>query len=66
VGDDDVDAKSDELSRNLARAIAAPLGIADFESDIPAFRIAKGLQAASEGVRERMRRRRGHQHADER
>jgi hypothetical protein len=37
VGDDDVDAKSDELSRNLAGAVAAPLGVADLERDIPAF-----------------------------
>jgi len=66
VGNDDVDAKLDELSRNLAGAIAAPPGIAELERDIPAFRIAKDLQTTSEGVGERMRRRRGYQHADKR
>src|SRR5262249_23990256 len=45
VGDDDIDAKSDELSRNLGGAIAASLGIADLECDIPAFGIAMVLQA---------------------
>jgi hypothetical protein len=33
VGDDDVDAKSDELSRYLAGALAAPAGIAEFKRD---------------------------------
>ena len=54
----------DEFSRNLAGAVAAAPGIAELERDIPAFRIAKGLQTTPEGVGERMRRRRGHQHAD--
>jgi hypothetical protein len=53
VGDDDSDAKSDELSRNLAGAITASSGIAELERDIPA-RIAKVLQTPSEGVDERM------------
>jgi hypothetical protein len=66
VGDDDVHAHSDELSRDLASAIAAPPGIAYLERDIPALRIAKVLQTTSEGIGERMRRRGGHQHADER
>ena len=66
MSDDDVDAKSDKLGRNLTSTVAAPAGIADLERDIPAFRIAKVLQTTSESVGERMRRRCGHQHADER
>ena len=66
VGDDDIDAKMDELGRNLAGAVTAPTGIADIERDVPVLRIAKGLQTPPERIGERMRRRRGDQHADER
>ena len=66
MGDDDIDAKTDELGRNLASADDCPTGIADIERDVPVLRIAKGLQTPPERIGERMRRRRGDQHTDER
>jgi hypothetical protein len=66
VRDNDVDAKSDELSRNLGSTVAAPTGVAELERNIRTFRITKRLQSTSEGAGEWMRLRRRYQHAYER
>jgi hypothetical protein len=66
MGDYNVDAKLDEFFRELLGAIASSVGIAELNRNVLAFRIAKGVQTAPEGVGEWMRRRRGYQHADAR
>jgi hypothetical protein len=66
VGNKDVYAKPDEFSCNLAGALAVAPGIAELDCNGTPLRIAKVLQTTPEGVSERMRGRRGHQHADER
>jgi hypothetical protein len=64
MGDDYIDAKPDQLFSKLLRPIAAPLGIAELDLDVLAFRIAEGVQAAPESISKRMRRRGRHQHAN--
>src|SRR5262249_9358268 len=66
VSHDDIDAASDELLRNLTRAVAAPVGIAQLKCDVDAFRVTERLQTTFEVVGERMRRRRRYQHAYDR
>jgi len=65
MGDDDIDAKPDELFRILLGTIALPIGVAELDPDVLAFRVAKGVQTAPESISERMRGRSRHQHADE-
>src|SRR5262249_44196511 len=64
MGDDYIDAKPDQLFSKLLGAIAAPLGIAELDLDVLAFRIAEGVQTAPESVSKWMWRRRRHQHAN--
>ena len=64
MGDDDIDAEPDEFFSELLGAIASPVGIAELDLDVLAFRIAEGMQTAPESISERMRRRRRHQHAN--
>ena len=65
MGDDDIDAKPDELFSILLGTIASPIGVAKLDPDVLAFRVAKGVQTAPESISERMRGRSRHQHADE-
>jgi len=65
MGDDDIDAKPDELFSILLGTIASPIGVAELDPDVRAFRVAKGVQTAPESISERMRGRSRHQHADE-
>src|ERR1700722_6699513 len=65
MGDDDIDAEPDELFSILLGTIALPIGVAELDPDVLAFRVAKSVQAAPESIRERMRGRRRHQYADE-
>ena len=55
MGDDDIDAKPDELFSILLGTIASPVGIAELDLDVLAFRVAEGVQTAPEGISERMR-----------
>jgi hypothetical protein len=41
VGDDDIDAKPDEVFSIFLGAIASPVGIPKLDFDVPALRIAK-------------------------
>jgi hypothetical protein len=62
MGDDYIDTEPDQLFSILRGAIASPVGIAELDVDVLAFRITEGLQTAPESISERMRRRRRHQH----
>src|SRR5437660_8766619 len=55
MGDDDIDAKPDELFSILLGTIASPIGVAELDPDVLAFRVAKGVQTAPESISERMR-----------
>src|SRR5215469_12802593 len=65
MGDDDIDANLDELFSILLGTIALPIGVAELDPDVLAFRVAKGVQTAPESVSERLRGRSRHQHANE-
>jgi hypothetical protein len=65
MGDDDIDAKPDELFSILLGTIALPVGVAELDPDVLAFRVAKGVQTAPESISERMRGRSRHQYANE-
>jgi hypothetical protein len=65
MGHDDIDAEPHEFFSELLGTIASPIGIAELDLDVLAFRVAEGVQAAPESISERMRRRRRHQHANE-
>jgi hypothetical protein len=54
MGDDDIDAKPDELFGKLLGAIASPLCIAELNSDVLAFRIATCAQSSPKGIGKRM------------
>ena len=56
MGDDDIDAKPDELFRILLGTIALPIGVAEIDLDVLAFRIAKRVQTTPECIRKRVRR----------
>src|ERR1700747_2699042 len=63
MGDDDIDAKPDEFFSELLGTITSPVGVAELDLDVLAFRIAE-LQTAPERISERVRRRRRHQYAN--
>jgi hypothetical protein len=56
MGYDDIDAEPHEFFSELLGTIASPVGIAEFDLDVLALRVAEGVQAAPEGISERMRR----------
>ena len=64
MGDDDIDIKPNEFFGKLLSTVASPLGIAELDLDVLAFRIPEGRQTAPESISERMRRRGRHQHAN--
>ena len=66
MGDDDIGPEPDELCRELAGAIGSSSGVADLKRNLLPFETAKGSQATSERVHERVWWRRAHQHADTR
>jgi hypothetical protein len=66
VRNDYINRKPDQLSGKLGGSIALPLGIAELDCDIVAFRIAKRVQAFCENIGKRIGRRGGYQHADKR
>jgi hypothetical protein len=43
MGNDNVDFRSDELICELRSAIALPLCVAEFDSDVAAVRVTEGL-----------------------
>ena len=65
MGDDDIDTGPHEFFGELLSTVASPLGIAELDLDVLAFRVAKGVQTAPESISERMRGRCRHQHANE-
>jgi hypothetical protein len=64
MGDDDIDAEPDEFFSELLGTITSPVGIAELDLDVLAFRIAESMQTAPERISERVRRRRRHQYAN--
>ena len=54
MGDDYIDAKSDQFLSELIGAIAPPFGIAELDRDVLTFRIAKSAQSLSKGIGKRM------------
>jgi hypothetical protein len=43
MGDDDIDAEPDEFFSELLGTITSPVGIAELDLDVLAFRIAEGV-----------------------
>src|SRR5262252_9845426 len=66
VGDDDIDARADQLRRELRGAIGSFLRVEKLDPDVLTFGVAEALETAAECIGERMRRRCRHQHADAR
>jgi hypothetical protein len=66
MGDDYIDIKPDELFSELLGAIASPLGIAELDRYVLAFRIPKCMQSSPKGIGKRMSGRPGHQHSNTR
>src|SRR5262249_40447578 len=64
MGDDYIDIKPHELFTILLGAIASPLGIAELDRDVLAFRIAESAQSSSKGIGKRMWSRRRDQHSN--
>jgi len=64
MGDDDIDAKLDQFGGERSGAVAPSPCITPFDRDVLVFDIAEILQTSSEGIAERMWRRRGDQHPD--
>jgi hypothetical protein len=56
MGDENVDLEPDEFFSELLGAIASPVGITKLNLNVPAFRIAEGVQPTPESISERMRR----------
>ena len=65
MDDDYIDAEPDEFFSKLLGTIAPPVGIAELDLGVLAFRITEGVQTAPESISERMRGRCRHQHANE-
>jgi hypothetical protein len=66
MGDDHIDAKSDQFFSELLGAIAPPFGIAELDRDVLAFRIAKRAQSLSKSIGKRMWGRSGDEHSNTR
>jgi len=66
VGDDDIDARADQLRRELRGTIGSVLRGEKLDSDVLTFGVAEALETTAECIGERMRRRCRHQHADAR
>jgi hypothetical protein len=66
MGDEDINLQPDELCRELGGASGLPASVADLQRDILTLLVAEIAQTSSEGVRERVRGRRAHEHADTR
>src|SRR5262249_22131936 len=64
MGDDDIDAKLDQFGGERTGAGGPSPCITRFDRDVLVFDIAEILQTSSEGIGERMWRRRGDQHPD--
>jgi hypothetical protein len=56
MGDDYVDVESNELFSKLRGAVASPIGIAELDLDVLAFRIPECMQSAPESIGKRVRR----------
>ena len=63
MGDDDRNVISNQFGGELSGSIAPSLGVANIEYDVPAFRITKSLQAATQRFGKRMGFRLGHENA---
>jgi hypothetical protein len=66
MGDDDIDADPHEFFGKLLSTVTSPVGIAELDLDVPAFRIPECMQPAPESIRKRVRRWRRHKHPNER
>jgi hypothetical protein len=66
VGDDDIDARADQLRRELRGTIGSFLRVEKLDPDVLTFGVAEALETAAECIGERMRRRCRHQDADAR
>jgi hypothetical protein len=51
MGDDDIDAKPNELFSILLGTIASPVGITKLDLNVPVLRIAERVQTAPECIR---------------
>ena len=55
MGDDDIDIKPNEFFGKLLSTVASPLGIAELDLDVLAFRIPECMQSAPKSIRKRVR-----------
>src|SRR5258708_14639202 len=55
MGDDDIDAEPDEFFSELLGTITSPVGIAELDLDVLAFRIAESMQTAPQHITKRRR-----------